>query len=52
MISIPESLYNQLLDYFDGKSDADGDSQGMYPNEEMKLLTELETCANSCKVLP
>lgn len=29
MISIPESLYNQLLDYFDNRS-------------EMKLLTELE----------
>jgi hypothetical protein len=43
-ILIPESLYNQLLDYFDNKSDADGSSEGFTANEEMKLLTELENC--------
>jgi hypothetical protein len=43
-ILIPESLYDRLVEYFDDKSDADGDSQGIYPNKEMTLLTELENC--------
>jgi hypothetical protein len=45
MISIPESLYLRLVDYFDDRSDADGNSEGFTPNEEMKLLSELEKCA-------
>jgi hypothetical protein len=43
-ILIPESLYDRLIEYFDGRSDADGSSEGFTANEEMKLLTELEEC--------
>lgn len=43
MISIPESLYLRLVDYFDDKSDI-GYSEAFTPNEEIKLLTELEKC--------
>ncbi len=39
---ISEDLYNDLIEYFDNRADADGDSQGFYPNEEMKLLSQLK----------
>jgi hypothetical protein len=37
-----EDLLIRLIEYFESRADADGDSEGMYPNEEMRLLTELE----------
>lgn len=32
----------QSAEYFEGRADADGDSEGFYPNEEMRLLTLCE----------
>jgi hypothetical protein len=46
-IPIPEHLYNELIEYFDDISDADGDSEGFHPNKEMQLLNELEQCKNN-----
>jgi hypothetical protein len=36
-----KELIEKLIEYFESRADADGDSEGMYPNEEMRLLTEL-----------
>jgi hypothetical protein len=41
MKTIPNDLYEELIEYFDNKSDADGDSQGRTPNKEMQLLGRL-----------
>jgi len=39
-VIISESLYEELVEYFDGKADANFDN-GLIPNEEMVLLTQL-----------
>lgn len=36
-----EQLLIDLEEYFDQKADADGDSEGIYPNKEMQLLTSV-----------
>jgi hypothetical protein len=41
MIAIPESLYAELLDYFEDRADADTDSGRMRSNTEMKIYIEL-----------
>ena len=44
IISIPEYLFDELIDYFDNKADADGSSEGYIANKEMKLLSQLQSC--------
>jgi hypothetical protein len=39
----------QASEYFADRQDADGDSEGFYPNEEMKLLM---LCEAALEVLP
>jgi len=34
-------LINDLIEYFDKRADADGDSEGFHPNEEMQLVSRL-----------
>jgi|GEM_PF-6482693 hypothetical protein len=48
MIAIPESLYAELVEYFNDRADADYDSGRMRGNEEMHILTEL---IDDCKPL-
>lgn len=36
-----KDLLNDLIEYFENKADADGDSEGIYPNKEMQLLTRI-----------
>jgi hypothetical protein len=36
-------LLDRLIEYMESRADADGDSEGIYPNEEMRLLNELES---------
>lgn len=40
-ITISESLYMELVEYFDNKADVDFDEGGAMPNKEMKILCEL-----------
>jgi len=39
----------QAAEYFDNRADADGDSEGFHPNEEMKLQM---LCESALEVLP
>jgi hypothetical protein len=43
MPHIDETLYNQLVEYFDNRADADGSSEGYSANKEMKILSELKS---------
>lgn len=36
-----EHHFNLIDEYFDNRADADGDSEGFWPNEEMTLQTAL-----------
>jgi hypothetical protein len=46
-----EDLLIRLIEYFESRADADGDSEGMYPNEEMRLLTELQELQSQPKAV-
>ena len=35
-------LLHELKEYFQDRADADGDSEGMYPNKEMQIQTSIE----------
>lgn len=35
-------LLHELKEYFHDRADADGDSEGMYPNKEMQIQTSIE----------
>ena len=37
-----EAALNECAEYFNQRSDADCDQDGFIPNEEMRLLTEIE----------
>lgn len=44
-VDLPEGLQRLLMDlyaYMEGKADADGDSEGYRPNDEMVLLSRLQ----------
>ena len=43
-VTISESLYEQLVEYFRSRQDADfeGDPGEYVPNEEMRLLSQLD----------
>jgi hypothetical protein len=45
-VIIPGDLYNDLLEYFESRMDADYDyvSGKHSPNKEMKLFIELQEC--------
>jgi hypothetical protein len=36
-------LLDRLIEYMESRADADGNSEGIYPNQEMLLLNELES---------
>jgi polyhydroxyalkanoate synthesis regulator phasin len=38
MVVIPQYLFDELIEYFDNKSDADNST----PNKEMKILSQLQ----------
>lgn len=40
-ITISEELYEDLIEYFNDRADADFQDRKMMPNKEMKLLSEL-----------
>lgn len=44
-VPISRDLYESLVEYFDNIADADTDSDGVHPNEEMRLLTHLREAA-------
>ena len=44
LISIPKSLYDELMEYFGNIMDTDLDSDRMIPNKEMQLYNQLDEC--------